>query len=194
VICLGNAKTKSHAKLKVKRALLEDNMKKLMLVTLLAASVLSGCGKKKNNEPVVNGVASVGSASIGLQNGSCYNMNQVGFGSGANLTFQGQGWISPYTGAIQAQVQGASVGFPGVSYSRSNAAGDTLQVYVSGQTVYAYANLSSNTVSWIKYFGNTYGQAGSICGLYIDSPISGSNMTMSARMLSGNGSYYAITL
>lgn len=168
-------------------------MKKLVLVTLLAFGVLPGCGKKNNDQPVVTSAA-VGVASIGIQNGSCYNVNQVGMGAGVNLTFQGQGWVSPYTGALQAQLQGVNVAFPGVTYSRTNTAGDTVQVYVSGQTVIAYAILSANTVSWIRYYGNSYGQAGSICGLYIDSPVSGSTLTMSVRMISGNGSAYSITL
>lgn len=169
-------------------------MKKLVLVALLAFGVLPGCGKKNNDQPVVAAAAPVGVSNIGIQNGSCYNLNQIGVGGTANLTFQGQGWISPYTGALQAQLQGANVAFPGVTYTRSNTAGDTVQVYVSGQTVIAYAILSANTVSWIKYYGNSYGQAGSICGLYIDSPVSASTLTMSVRMISGNGSAYAITL
>lgn len=169
-------------------------MKKLVFVALLALSVLPGCGKKNNDQPVIGGGPVVGSASIGISNGSCYNLNAVAVNSPVNLTFQGSGWISPYTGALQAQVQGSNIAFPGVSYSRSNGAGDTLQVYVSGQTVIAFAQLSANTVNWIKYYGNQYGQAGSVCGLYINSPISASNITMSAQIISGNGQAYAITL
>ncbi len=169
-------------------------MKKLVLSALLALSVLPGCGKKNNGDVAVAGVAApIGISNIGLQ-GSCYNLNQIGVGGGANLTFQGQGWVSPYTGALQASLQGMNVAFPGVSYQRSNTAGDTVQVYVSGQTVIAYAMLSANTVSWIKFYGNSYGQAGSVCGLYIDSPVSGSTLTMSVKMISGNGSAYSITL
>lgn len=165
-------------------------MKKLMFAAVLAISVLPGCGKKNNDAPVnVGAPAPVGVSSVGIQNGSCYNMNQVGVGAGANLTFQGQGWISPYTGALQAQLQGANVAFPGVTYNRSNAAGDTVQVYVSGQTVIAYAILAPNTVNWIRYYSG-----GTICGLYIDSPVSASTLTMSVRMIDGYGRQMGISL
>lgn len=168
-------------------------MKKLMFAAVLAISVLPGCGKKNNDAPVnVGAPAGVGVSSIGIQSGSCYNMNQVAVNSGVNLTFQGQGYISPYTGALQAQLQGVNTSFPGVTYSRTNAAGDTVQVYVSGQTVIAYANLAANTVNWIRYYGGNQGSM--ICGLYIDSPVSGSTLTMSVRMIGGYGSAYSITL
>jgi hypothetical protein len=168
-------------------------MKKLMLAAVLAISVLPGCGKKNNDAGNVNtGVAPVGVSSIGIQSGSCYNMNQVAVNGAVNLTFQGQGFVSPYTGALQAQLQGVNVAFPGVSYSRTNAAGDTLQVYVSGQNVIAYASLAANTVNWIRYYGGNQGSM--ICGIYINSPVSGSTLTMSAQIIGGYGSAYQITL
>jgi hypothetical protein len=165
-------------------------MKKLMLAALVSLAILPGCGKKNDAAVSGVGVAAIGTATVGLQ-GSCFYMN-VAYGSGATVTFSGNGGISPYTGALQAQLQGASVSLPGVTHTRTNSAGDTMQVYVPGSpgsysTAYAVAYLHPITVAYLQ------ARSMQVCGIQIDSPVASGTLTMSSRIYSQYG-YSGISL
>jgi hypothetical protein len=143
------------------------NMKALLVLLTLAA--LPGCGKK-GNDAIAN-VSGVGSTSSSVSlNGQCYYMNNLAYGGGqtAALTFQGTMANYGYgqnTSTIQAVVTGSSFAFPGTQYSHSDGYGDSLQVYVSGSTVYAYATLSAVTVAYLQQLNAP------VCAIYINSGV-----------------------
>ncbi len=157
-----------------------------LFVVLASIGTLPGCGKSNNAAVGVGGPVGVAAtySSIGLSGNGCYQMPyQYGYSQPMTLTFAGNGQVNPYDGSLQASLQGASVSLPGVNYSRSNLAGDSLQVYASGNTVYAVAYLAGPTVSYISQnFQNS-----SVCGLYINSPTSQGNITMSVQFISPIG-------
>lgn len=169
-------------------------MKKLIMTALVSLAILPGCGKK-NDAPVTNaayGVAAIGTANVGLQ-GNCFYLNGIGYGAAATVTFSGNGGISPYTGALDAQLQGASLSLPGVTHSRTNSAGDTLQVYAphapgTYSTVQAIAHLSSSTVAYMQAYNMP------ICGISISSYVSSGVLTISSPILTMGGSYSGISL
>ncbi len=168
-------------------------MKKLLMIALVSLSILPGCGKKGDAAVATGyGVAAIGVASVGLQ-GNCFYLNGIGYGTAATVTFTGNGGISPYTGALQAQLQGAAVSLPGVTHSRSNSAGDSMQVYAphapgTYSTVYAVAYLSAVTVAYLQSYQMP------VCGIEINSYVSGGTLTMSSRIMTYNGNYSGISL
>lgn len=169
-------------------------MKKLLLTALVSLAILPGCGKKNDAAAVTGGaVAAYGVANVGLQ-GSCFYLNQTAYGSAATVTFSGQGGISPYTGALMAQLQGASVSLPGVTHSRpTNFAGDSMQVYAPGApgastAVYAVAYLSATTVAYLQ------SRQMPVCGLIINSPVASGQLTLSSQILTYNFANSGISL
>ncbi|MCO5143575.1 MAG: hypothetical protein M9962_10840 [Oligoflexia bacterium] len=109
-------------------------------------------------------------------NGNCYNLQ----GQTGAVTVQfagtssGNGWYMQNNGGV---------GLPSVTYSRTNSAGDTLQVYVSGNQAYASATLAYTTVAAI----NTYA-GGQLCGIYVYNYVSGGQLSSSVPLLGPNGS------
>lgn len=154
---------------------------KTALMLVMVAAILSGCGKSKNDGGVV--VGGVGTYTpIGGNNGGCYNL-QGAANQAVTLFFGGQGQVSPYNGAVQAFVQAASGSMPGANYSRSNQfSGDSLSLYVSGNTAYMTVTLAAGTVAAINMY---YG--GQLCAVEVNSYSSGSNLTMSAPLYGMNG-------
>lgn len=161
-------------------------MKKQMyaILALLVISVLPGCGKSKNEG---TGVLGYGIGVTGGVNGQggCYNLQQYYYtnpNAPVTLAFSGQGYVSPYDGGVTASMQAASVGLPGVNYVRSNVAGDSMQMYVAGNQAVAVATLQPGTVAVIMQSGGGY-----LCGIYVNSYASGSNLTISAQFYGGYG-------
>lgn len=156
-------------------------MKKQAIVALLAMltiSILPGCGKSKNDgQPVAVGPAPVYPGGVGPIAGGCYNLQ--GNLGGATLFFAGQGVVNS---GVEAQMQASSGSLPGVNYGRTNMFGDQLQMYVSGNTAYGLATLTPGAVSVINYY---FG--GQVCGLYVNSSVSGSNLNISATFLGAGG-------
>lgn len=151
---------------------------KMLLVMLAVVSLLPSCGKKKNDGNGVAVAPGIGLPTVGT-NGSCYNLQ--GQTGGVTVQFygtaSGNGW---YLTTNSSGVPGGYVN----TYTRSNVAGDTLQVYsYSNNTAYAVATLAYNTVAAI----NTYA-GGQLCGLYVYNYISGNSLTQSAPFLGPNGS------
>jgi hypothetical protein len=139
----------------------------LALVALVSVGALTGCGKSKNQSNNNNGGPIVGLPGPSLPgptgNGGCYTVPMNG-NSGITLSFSGQ--ATSVSSGIRASLQVAGFGGSTSSqYYRSNYLGDSLQVTVSGNTVYATANLSASAVSLVAVRG------GQICGLYIDANI-----------------------
>ncbi len=161
---------------------------KKALLAMLVFGILPGCGHNNGNGTTV-GVSGVTSSSVGLSGNSCYYLNgSIGQGSGATLTFAGSGTVN-YDGSITALVTGnTGFGFGGQTYGRSNAAGDSMQVWLSntgvGQTsVQVVANLSSTTVAYFQMYNAP------VCGLYINSYVAGGQLTLSAPYLTQSGGY-----
>lgn len=156
------------------------------IVALLVISVLPGCGKSKNDG--VNGGLVYGSIGVtgGVNGqGGCYNLQQYYYtnpNSPVTLTFAGTGRVSPYDGGVEASMQAASTGLPGVNYVRSNIAGDSLQMYVTGNQAISVATLQPGTVALVMQRGGGY-----LCGIYINSYASGSNLTISASFWGAYG-------
>jgi hypothetical protein len=156
-------------------------MKNKMLATLalLAISILPGCGKSNNGSVSAPGYG-VGGGYIGGTNGQggCYDLRQIN--GGTQVGFQGYNQSNQSIIATLSAVTSAAGG--GYQYNRSNQAGDSLSVFVNGQTVTAVANLSYGTVAYINMY---YG--GYLCGLYINSTVSPQNtLNSSALLLNGN--------
>ena len=81
-------------------------------------------------------------------------------------------------------MQAASGSLPGVNYGRTNMFGDQLQMYVAGGAAYGLATLSPSAVAVINYYFN-----GQLCGIYVNSTVSGSKLNISATLI---GPYGAI--
>jgi hypothetical protein len=157
------------------------NMKALLVMLTLAA--LPGCGKSNGNAVATTSGVGAASSSVAL-NGQCYYMNNLAYGGGqtAALTFQGTLANYGYGGnntTIQSVVTGSSFSFPGTQYSHSDGYGDSLQVYVSGSTVYAYATLSAVTVATLQQWNAP------VCAIYINSTI-GLNSQLTYSSFLGN--------
>ncbi len=165
------------------------NMKAKTVLMLLvgAISILPGCGKKNNanDDPGVPAVpTSSGIASIGTASGGCAS---VSYNSAATITFYGT--LSTYSTGLVAQMPaygyGASTGGYSSNYTRTNVAGDSLNVYVNGNQAYAVVTLGVSTVNAIVMsqggygYGYGYGTAGTaqVCGLDINANISASPQT-----------------
>ncbi|MCO5143230.1 MAG: hypothetical protein M9962_09090 [Oligoflexia bacterium] len=149
---------------------------KTLLVMLAVVSLLPSCGKKKNDEGQGVAIAPGITNPLLPGNGSCYNLQ----GQTGAITVQfagtssGNGWYMQTNGGV---------GLPSVTYSRTNSAGDSLQVYVSGNQAYASATLAYTTVAAI----NTYA-GGQLCGIYVYNYVSGGQLSSSAPLLGPNGS------
>ncbi len=171
-------------------------MKKQVLIGLLGVlmiSILPGCGKKKNDEPIgVGVVAPVNTPPLPVNGGvgGCYSTSGI-FGAGLTLGFSGvlSGTSSSYpmsgyslggyssTSGITANLSlyGAVSSIPGGytnTYNRSNTAGDLVQVAINGNSVYVQVSLHQNSVAAI----NTY-YGGQICGFYMNVGILGSSIS-----------------
>lgn len=155
------------------------------LFALLAIiSILPGCGKGKGGDEALYGVG-VAATNVAL-NGQCYNFYSLGYGQPAILTFQGQASISG-GGFLQGYAQGAAVGFPGPTHSRTNVAGDSVLVHFNGSTVYTQVTLHPNTVDYFRATGEQ------ICGLGFNTQIAGNSLVQSVFVHNGQGWSY-ITL
>ncbi len=150
------------------------------IVALLAISVLPGCGKSKN-DGVINGQVNYGGFTGGVNGqGGCYNLQ---YSNGPiTMGFSGQGYAA--YGGVEALMQGATSGLPGVTHVRTNHAGDTLQMYVNGNSSYGVATLQPGTINLLMQYG-VY----QICGLYVNSSVSGSSLDISAQFIAQGGRY-----
>lgn len=147
-------------------------MKKQVMFALLGVlmiSILPGCGKKKNDEPI--GVGVVGSVNTppppppvtgGV--GGCYNVSTI-YGSGVTLGFSGV--LSQTATGLSANLSlySTSAALPGGytnTYYRTTVYGDRVDVAVNGSSTYVQASLSQSAVA----LAQTYG--GQICGFYMN--------------------------
>ncbi len=148
-------------------------MKKFLITALVSLAILPGCGKKNNDAPV-NVATAPAFTPIGGGVGGAGGCAALNYNTAQTITFYGQiGGYSGVTGNLQVYSYGSQrAGYAG-TYNRSNVAGDSLNVYVSGQQAYAVVTLAANTVNAIiagSYSGYG-GSSGQLCGLYINASI-----------------------
>jgi hypothetical protein len=150
-------------------------MKKLMLAALVSISILPGCGKKNDatTETVATGstVVAAGAGLTGVPGTS--GCAPLSYNTAITITYYGQIYgVSGLQANLQAHSVGSySAGYAG-TYTRSNIAGDTVNVYVSGQSAYAVVTLAANTVNaMIAGSGGYYGGTAQTCGFYINANI-----------------------
>jgi hypothetical protein len=148
----------------------------VLFVMLSALSILPGCGKKNSDPaPVLGGpiVQPIGVPAYpggpivqpGGVGGGCIG---IGYNSAITITFSGNltqqygygSTPSGLVGQLGAYSVGAQTGGFASNFTRSNAAGDTLNVYVSGSQAYAVVTYNVNTINAIVAGGNNQ-----ICGL-----------------------------
>lgn len=101
------------------------------------------------------------------------------------LTFSGQGYVSDYDHGVSASLKAASVSLPRVDYTRTNAAGDQLELYVEGNASVGSVKLSLATISALRQSGGEY-----LCGLYVNSYATDGKLVISSQFF---GAYGAIS-
>lgn len=146
-----------------------------LFVMLSALSIMPGCGKSNDAGPVSSAPPSTvvvnvpaPSTSSGLT-AACQNISG---NSAITLTFYSDNANSTgnassgIRGLFPAVSTGSNNGGFGSSVNRTNASGDTVNVYTSGSQTYVVVSLSSMTVGAL-----TYGYTNKICGISIDASI-----------------------
>lgn len=141
----------------------------VLLAVLVAFSILPGCGKKNDNNGVIGGPVGfvpIGSIPGGYGSGGCVTLPDPNVP--VTLTFAGT--LVANTSSLQAHLgiygTGANTGGWGAMYNHSNVFGDSINIYVSGQSAYAVVTLAQATVANVVYYNS-----GQICGLYMNSTV-----------------------
>ena len=149
---------------------------KAFLAMFAALAALPGCGKK-NDQPATVAAAP---AVQNIGSGQCAT---VSYNSPTTLTFYGQlSGGSGIIGNLSAYGYGATNG-GGSNYYRNLSTGDTVNVYVNGNTAWAVLSIAANTASAIvqgQNGGYANGGSAQVCGMYI-------NETIFASAISGPG-------
>ena len=102
-----------------------------------------------------------------------------------SLSFAGQGHVSDYDLGVSASLKAAAVSLPRVDYTRTNTAGDQMELYVEGNSSMGSVKLSLATIAALRASGGEY-----LCGIYVNSYATDGKLLISSQFY---GAYGAIS-